>query len=238
MSKVTVLLPVYNNKEDILEAIKSIINQTYKNWQLIIIDDNSTDGTNELVSKYIKNKNNIIMIKNNVNRGTYISLNEGLKIASGDYITVIGSDDRFAATKLERQVLILDKRKHVVCVNTMYRRNNLSAIHGDSTIMYRKSIINVIGYYDSVRFGADSEFFERIKKVYHMSAIVMLSEILYFAKIRKKSLTRSNITGINHGASIRLRYVCQYRLWHKKTLKPYMNYPLTVRPFAIDSIMI
>ena len=240
MSKVTVLMPVYNNQEDVLDAINSIINQTYKNWELIIIDDNSTDKTYQIIKEYIKNKNNIFLIKNDVNRGTYVSINEGLKKATGDYVTKIGSDDKFAPTKLEEQVYILANRKHIVCVSTMYSRDNLPGKQGHSTIMYRRSIVNNIGYYDSVRFGADSEFYERIIKVYKITAVKKLPKVLYFAKIRKNSLTTSNATGLFNcpGEDIRLRYLSQFRIWHNKTPKPYMEYPLTTRPFAVDPIMI
>ena len=70
MSKVTVILPVYNNKNDVQKAIMSIINQTYKNWELLIINDASTDGTENILKKYSDNSN-IKIINNEKNMGCY-----------------------------------------------------------------------------------------------------------------------------------------------------------------------
>jgi glycosyltransferase involved in cell wall biosynthesis len=81
MDKITILTPFYNlNNKYIINSIESVIKQTYTNWELIIIDDASTDGTYEYVKTYLDNiKNNkIILIKNNYNVGCYVSLNKGI----------------------------------------------------------------------------------------------------------------------------------------------------------------
>ena len=79
MVKVSVLLAVYNNKDDVLNAIQSIINQTHTDWELIIIDDCSMDGTNKIICDYISDKKlDIKLIRNDKNCGVYVSLNNGL----------------------------------------------------------------------------------------------------------------------------------------------------------------
>lgn len=277
MSKVSVLLPVYNNKEDVIHAINSIFSQTYVNWELIIIDDCSTDGSFEMMKSHFeqfvmkcdntnstknldtKNINNnelikqdvkiviryklnsgqdIILLRNEINHGTYISLNEGLLVAKGDYITVLGSDDVFHRAKLKTQIDILDYHPEKVCVVGMYIREGRKPMFGEVTMMFRKSIIERIGYHDSVRFGADSEFFSRILATYGVKGLTRLKKVLYYAKKRNRSLTTSTNTGMTGlGLELRKDYKKRYITWHKKSKELFMPYPLTTRPFEVHPLM-
>lgn len=241
ISKVSILLPLYNNKNDVINSINSILSQTYRNWELIIIDDCSTDGSYELVKNSIEklSHNNIFLIRTICNSGTYVALNEGLLRATGKYITIIGSDDKFHPTKVQKQARILDRFPSKMAVIVLYAREGVKPTFGESTIMFRREIINKIGYHDSVRFGADSEFFSRIIKVYTINAIVYLNEILYIAKRRQNSLTTSNITGcMGHGKLVRKDYVTKYTKWHNTAKNLYIPYPLKKRPFKVKSLML
>ena len=103
---------------------------------------------------------------------------------------------------------------------------------GEITLFYRRKIIDEIGFYDSVRFGADSEFVERICKKYKVGT---LNSLTYLAKTRQNSLTTSAVTGNN---SVRIGYIHRYRNWHNKTEQLYMPYPLINRPFGVDNVML
>ena len=93
---ISIIIPLYNTEKYIEKAIESVINQTYKNWELIIIDDCSTDSSLDIVLDIRKrngfsNKKMVIKrIKKNM--GTYVALNIGLKLAKGNYFCVLGSD--------------------------------------------------------------------------------------------------------------------------------------------------
>ena len=239
MVKVSVLLAVYNNKEDIFNAIKSVINQTFKDWELIIIDDCSTDGTIDVIEKFINDntKYNIILIKNEKNMGVYSSLNNGLIKAQGTYISRIDSDDKYVNRMLEKSVKFLDENSKYIMVKSKYKRDNESAQFGEITSVYRKIIIDKIGYYDSVRFAGDTEFDYRITKEFNSDSIYQLNETLYYAKQRVNSLTTSKTTGITSAKHIRNNYIKNAVNWHNTTKKLYMDYPLTERPFPIDNIM-
>src|SRR3989304_7870536 len=119
-NKVSILLPVYNNKQDILKAIKSVELQTYKDWELIIIDDYSTDNTYETLKEYVEKsdfKNQIILKRNEKNIGCYSSLNEGLLLSKGEFITRLDSDDIYKRRKLEKQVNFLkNDSKRKACI--------------------------------------------------------------------------------------------------------------------------
>jgi len=105
--RIDIILPVYNSKDFILDTLKSIINQTYENWRLLLIDDNSNDGTRELVIDFINNninKKKIIFIKNKKNRGQAFSRNLALQYCNAEYIAFIDSDDFWEKNKLKKQI--------------------------------------------------------------------------------------------------------------------------------------
>ena len=89
---VSIIMPSYNTANYISESINSVMNQTYKNWELIIVDDCSTDNTDEIVKKFLKDKR-IRYFKNNKNSGAAISRNKALREAKGRWIAFLDSDD-------------------------------------------------------------------------------------------------------------------------------------------------
>ena len=114
--KVSILITTYNSELYIDRAIESVINQTYTNWEIIIIDDNSTDDTIKLLKKHVNmNTNKIKIIYNNMNYGTYYSLNEALKISKGDFITKLDSDDVYHLDKLKNQIEFCFKNQIEAC---------------------------------------------------------------------------------------------------------------------------
>lgn len=252
MAKVTILTPVYNNKHDIINAIKSVIKQTYKNWEMIVIDDCSTDGTYDLVAEFIKNSDhshNIHLLRNDVNSGPFISLNNGILKSTGEYICRIDSDDIIVPEYFEICAEFLEKNPDIICVHTLSKRVNADynpekskrrEKYGEITLFYRKSVIDNIGYYDSVRFAADSEFRERLYHAYGRDKIMKIAKITYLAKVRHGSITRTKET---RDRNVRGQYVRYYRRWHRKCLRRkkrglYIPYPLTKRLFAADPIML
>jgi len=237
-SKVTVIMPVYNNKEDVSRAIQSIFDQTYSNWELIIIDDCSTDETFDTINNFINNKPFDIKFRRNPkNYGPYISTNLALNTAEGEYICRLDSDDTISPDYFESCATILDEKPMMEGVNTRFVRGSEKIErYGEITLFYRKRIIDQIGYYDSVRFGADSEFRARFA-LHFEKKIFYLSKVTYFATIRDNSLTTNPIT---RNWAIRSAYIKNYLEWHKETnIKDlYIPFPLTQRLFAADQIQI
>jgi len=129
MSKlVTVIIPSYNRYESLLQAIKSVKNQTYNNIEIIVINDNSTDR-----NYYINKIDNIIMVhldKNTKNIYKYACVghvrNIGLKICSGNYISFLDDDDYFLPSKIESQVKYLDNNLDIdMCCTEGYIGNGI-----------------------------------------------------------------------------------------------------------------
>lgn len=101
-SLVSIIMPSYNTAKYIGESIDSVIEQTYKNWELIIVDDCSTDNTDEVVAQYDDSR--IIYLKNEKNSGAAVSRNKALRVAKGEWIAFLDSDDLWDTTKLEKQL--------------------------------------------------------------------------------------------------------------------------------------
>ena len=101
---VSIITPMYNSGKYIEETLKSVISQTYENWELFIIDDGSSDNCVDLVNECKKIDNRIKLIINEENQGAAISRNIGIKKANGRYIAFLDSDDLWVPTKLEEQI--------------------------------------------------------------------------------------------------------------------------------------
>ena len=104
---VSVIMSVYNCEKYIEDALNSIINQTYKNKEILLVDDNSNDNTVKIIEKIIKGKNNIFFIKNSENLGLTKNLNTLIKMANGEYICRMDADDISINTRIEKQVNFL-----------------------------------------------------------------------------------------------------------------------------------
>ena len=113
--KVSVIIPTYNREHLISRSIESVLNQTYKDFEVIIVDDASTDNTGELITKMYPD---VIYIKHDINRGAAAARNTGLNVVRGKYIAFHDSDDEWLPEKLEKQMVIFEKFPEVGIVYT------------------------------------------------------------------------------------------------------------------------
>lgn len=119
MVKVSVLMGTYNCQNTLVEAIESILNQTFKDWELIICDDGSTDNSYSIGEKYSeKYKEKIVLLSNSKNCGLNITLNNCLNVARGQYIARMDGDDICVPTRLQEEVEFLDKHPEYAIVST------------------------------------------------------------------------------------------------------------------------
>ncbi len=109
--KVSVVMCVYNDEDYIREAVDSILNQTFRDFEFIIVNDGSTDRTPEILRSYDDSR--IILLDNEKNIGISGSMNRGLKIARGEYIAHLGGDDISLPERLEKQVRFLDENPDI-----------------------------------------------------------------------------------------------------------------------------
>ena len=106
---VSIVMPSYNTEPFIAESIQSVLQQSYPNWELIIVDDCSTDNTDEVVESYLSDAR-IKYLKNEKNSGAAVSRNKALREAKGRWIAFLDSDDLWMPEKLEKQIGFMEKK--------------------------------------------------------------------------------------------------------------------------------
>lgn len=178
--KISVLMPAYNAEKYIAEAIESILNQTFNDFEFIIVDDASTDQTQKIIERYKKKDKRIIYIKNKLNQGVCKSLNIGIERAKGRYVVRMDADDWSFPNRLKLQYDFMEKNPSIgisggtmeVCDENMKLINNRSYQLSDSQIrkkiflyspfshpstIWRKEIMIKAGKYDE-RFDKAEDY--------------------------------------------------------------------------------
>lgn len=160
---VSVIIPVYNVEQYVKEAIQSIQNQTYKNLEIIVIDDGSSDNTYKIVDKLAKFDNRIKLYKNAQNLKIVKTLNRALSLANGEYIARMDGDDISAPDRIEKKVKFLEENKEYDLVGC-----SMKAIDIDG---------NNIG--QTVHFSNQNLLLESLKYVTPVSHIWVARKFLY-----------------------------------------------------------
>ncbi|MDK2932820.1 MAG: hypothetical protein PWP27_630 [Clostridiales bacterium] len=117
LTEVSVLMPVFNGEKYLKESIESILNQTYNNFEFIIINDGSTDNSLHIINEYAKKDNRIVVISRK-NKGLVYSLNEGLAIAKGEYVARMDCDDVSMPERFGKQVQYMEQNREVSIIGT------------------------------------------------------------------------------------------------------------------------
>lgn len=117
--KISIIMGIFNCSSTLDEAIESILNQTYSNWELIMCDDGSTDGTYVKAKEYAeKYGDKIVVLKNEKNMGLNYTLNKCLEVATGDYVARMDGDDISLPTRFEKEISYLEAHPEVAIVST------------------------------------------------------------------------------------------------------------------------
>ena len=165
--KVSVILPVHQGEKTVRTAIKSILRQTYQNIELIIVNDGSTDGTEEIISKMMNKYSQIKYIKNPENRGVYFSRNIGLKESTGDFITIQDADDISDNYRIEKSVGHITRGGfEFILTNGQYIQEFVGQVSpvrvAMATFMCGKDFFVKYGIYDeNTRHSGDLELLDR-----------------------------------------------------------------------------
>jgi len=168
--KISVILPVYQGEKTVKIAVKSILKQTYQNIELIIVNDGSTDKTDEIILKIIKitsEAKKIKYIKNEVNSGVYFSRNIGIKASTGEFITMQDADDISDNLRIEKSVSYITKGGfEFILANGQYIReirNQLCPVRITmATFMCGREFFNKYGFYDEkTKHSGDLELLDR-----------------------------------------------------------------------------
>jgi glycosyltransferase involved in cell wall biosynthesis len=118
-TKVSVIIASYNKEKYISDTISSVVNQSFKNWELIIVDDFSSDSTIDVISSFTKYDQRIALHVNSKNEGANFCRNYAIKIAKGDYVIFLDADDLLTSTCIENRLTVIENSNDDFCVFTM-----------------------------------------------------------------------------------------------------------------------
>lgn len=213
--KVSIITPNYNCSNYISQTIKSVIAQTYSNWEMIIVDDCSTDDSYELALEYSKHDSRIMVLRNEKNSGAALSRNKALDKAQGEYIAFLDSDDLWMPEKLEKQIRFMQKndcdfsfcRYNLIDEGNIFLGKTAKIIHtltyhkmlyhdfvGCLTVMYKADIAKSIRSFD-IRNNNDYGLFLQVIK--NTKKALGMDEILANYRIRKNGISRNKLKKVS-----------------------------------------
>ncbi len=157
---VSIVVPVYNSEKFIKETINSIKQQTYENWELLLVNDCSTDNSEKIINEQKNKDSRIKLISLEKNSGAAISRNTGIKEAKGKYIAFIDSDDLWKKDKLEKQIKFMEENDYEFTF-TSYEfadengKGNGKIVNVPEKINYKQALKNTTIWTSTVIFNVD-----------------------------------------------------------------------------------
>ena len=197
MPKVSVIIPVYNAEKYISDAIESVIAQTYKNWEIVAVNDGSIDRSPEILKDYEDQYPNKIRVIHQPNSGLSMARNIAISAANGEYIAFLDADDLWLPEKTEEQVHLLDinsdiglvytdvyelqnkklKKKRRIIGGKMFRGNVFNSLFYFNfipvlSVMVRKSVLDDRGIFNPKFYGTqDYDLWMRIVEKYQIDFV-------------------------------------------------------------------
>lgn len=244
--KVSIMMPVYNGLPLIKASIESILRQTYSNWECIIVDDGSTDGTSEYLDMLPQLDSRFIIHHFEKNMGRPYARQKTLELSTGEYVTMLDADDLMSPDRIEVQVQYLENNPDCVLVSSAMlsygsqtdllcvrgpkqveiltydgkkRPNHASSMmKGDRARMYR--------YNPLQKFGEDQEFLRRYLKE---QKFILLPDILYyyseFDSVTKKKIKQTYIFSMKRSfmdGKFHMFIECLFKLIYSNIVFPFI----------------
>ncbi|SFB05222.1 glycosyltransferase family 2 protein [Selenomonas ruminantium] len=209
---VSIVLPTYNGEENIEAAITSVLQQTYNNWELIIVNDCSTDNTLQLIQKFAGIDSRIKILNNTSNQKLPQTLNNGFAVAKGEYYTWTSDDNMYRPQAIKTLVKALednseadmvysnytniDTEGNVISQSKLGKPNEL--VCGNTigaSFLYKREIANIIGNYDTNLFLAED--YDYWLRIYTHGNIIHIDDDLYLYRRHAGSLSETKKDKIN-----------------------------------------
>jgi len=213
---ISVITPTYNCGRFIGQTIQSVIDQTYQNWEMIIVDDCSCDNTKALVEEYIKKDSRIKYYKLDTNSGAAVARTTAMKLAKGSYMAFLDSDDIWVSDKLERQLKWMQDNDYAfsstayeqideegnslnktfkAIKKTGYNRLLLDCPVGNSTVMYNVSKLGKFEVPDIRKRNDDALWLQMLKKEKYIWG---MNEVLMKYRVRQNSVSSNKLSLIKY----------------------------------------
>lgn len=209
MALVSIIMPVHNGAVYLAEAIQSILAQTYLGWELIIVDDGSTDDSLTIANEFA-HQDDRIRVLHQANRGLPGALNAGLRRATGRYVAVLAQDDQWLPSYLQTTVAVLEANPEAGAVYALAQMMDINGhnlpqrvgrivtpdqlydrlIDGNfilaCTVMMRRSALDAVGWYDETLYSEDWDLWLRLAAAYPILAV---PDVLLRYRVHDKNMT-------------------------------------------------
>jgi glycosyltransferase involved in cell wall biosynthesis len=256
---ISIIMPSYNNEAWITRAIHAALSQQEVRVELLVVDDGSTDDSISIARRIAESVPNMRVIPLLRNFGCYYARNIGVLSASGSYVTIIDSDDIMTPDRIVRQMDVMRLNPKAVACRCHQRRwtsdysQPLSNLRpGLNSLLWKRNLTDLIGWYDSVRFSGDFEFLSRIQHSFGTGSIILTPDESYFTRMLNSSLTtnpENRVHILKEGkleielSAPRRLYEETFAAWQKdfKSATPeglhqiYIDFPMLSRPFRLGS---
>ena len=240
---VSIIMPSWNTAEFISESIQSVINQTHKDWELIIVDDCSTDGSLEIIKSF-KDKRIQLFVNEN-NSGAAFSRNFGLRMAKGKWVAFLDSDDKWLPNKLEEQLTFMlsnnyffscaasenidENSKPIGIINRSIkhitkRRMVQYCWPGCLTVMYNRDVVGLVQIENLKKNNDYAMWLRVVQKV----DCYYFDKVLAQYRVRKKSISHDSFTKL-----IKSHYILFRRELRKN---PFVSFCLTIQNLFFGTI--
>lgn len=257
---ISVIMPAWNAENTVRKAAQSILNQTWRNLELLIVDDCSSDATWSELRAIASADSRVKILRNNINVGPYVSKNRALDMASGFYVTGHDADDWAHPQRLATHVAHASERKLDASLGYMIRMQprgtfahlgNVGSFSVDGvarkasiSCLFKRSVLREkLGYWDSVRFGADSELIERATRCLG-EGFAALPLITMICLDLETSLTNHRTHGVDKAkgiSPIRAEYRDGWTAWLKANTDEtsyFLPFPQKMRRYPAAQEMI
>lgn len=182
---VSVVMPTYNRAQYLKRSINSVLNQTFTDWELIVVDDGSSDDTFRIVDEYIAGRENIRYMKHS-NRRTPLTTNIGMLASSGEYLAFLGSDDEYKPDYLKQRVDFLSAHSDIDFIhggvevighpyvkdkNDLALEIHLSECAIGGTFFGKRKVFFELDGFKNLIYSEDSDFLERAMKKFKIAKV-------------------------------------------------------------------
>ena len=219
---VSVLIANYNNGAYILEAIKSVVNQTYKNWEIVIVDDASTDASWTIINEIAKAYDNIRIYRNDKNLKVGANKAKATSLAKGKICAILDADDALEPTAIEKHVAVFSKQPNCCLVGSNYflcdqelhlestnnhffnPRNNYSYLSSNGGIHHfwsfnKQKYSLTKGFEERFVLAEDQDLFYKLEEV---GEVHVINEPLYYYRAHKNSISQADKVALAYGYHI------------------------------------
>ena len=246
--KISVIIPTYNRAHLLPRAIESVLKQTFKDFELIIVDDASINNTNEIINKYKKKDKRIQYLKHNINSGGPAKpKNTAIKISKGEYIAFLDSDDEWFENKLKKQIKVYEDHKNsaiglvgcqAIKINEITKEKKLIQPPDEleirspeslkktvpvsfSSVMIKKSVFKEVGLIDeTIKVTDDTDLYIRISRKYKF---LFIQEPLINYRVHNNNISEQNIKRSLKRINNKEKIIEKYKNIYKKYPNIYAN---------------